>query len=171
MIKPIFPKGRLVIAAIMGLFVLFAFALLIVELSQQRLSGILNAALIIVFGGWSIWSILRPRCLSLVRPYIRYRELKEILCQQHWQTYQTLHYSQKWVYVDDVYLLRVMVKDVLVQKKKKGAQLFLETTNGTKLYITQVQDGSAKSLARQIKKRLDPQPVSPLTKETFRQYA
>lgn len=108
-----------------------------------------------------ITTLLTPSCMRVVKRYMKYKDLKEVLEKETFQktditppeTYD-LYISKHWIYINDVYIPRKLILTMSASEGKKGTRIYIETKNGASILFGKVEPTAVKRYIRALKKKL-----------------
>ena len=166
MIKKIWTWKKIILIII----ILMIIIVLLKSLNLAFVANELDVALIfLVTSIFFVYFLLKTayppkfECMRVVKRYLSFKELKNLIEQEKFEIFRVenisepfeLYYSDKWLFINDVYIPRKLILDGVAIKESfysSFGNIIIMTKNGERIFLAKVKSEEMNKAILQLKK-------------------
>lgn len=166
MIKKIWTWKKIILITILLMIII----VLLKSLNLAFVANELDVALIflvtfIFFLYFLLKTAYHPKfeCMRVVKGYLSFKELKNFIEQEKFEVFRVenisdpfeLYYSDKWLFINDVYIPRKLILDGVAIKESfysSFGNIIIMTKNGERIFLAKVKSEEMNKAILQLKK-------------------
>ena len=166
MIKKIWTWKKIVLIIIL----LMVIIVLLKSLNLAFVANELDVALLfLVTSIFLVYFLLKTayppkfECMRVVKRYLSFKELKNFIEQEKFEIFRVenisdpfeLYYSDKWLFINDVYIPRKLILDGVANKESfysSFGNIIIMTKNGERIFLAKVKSEEMNKAILQLKK-------------------
>ena len=166
MIKKIWTWKKIILIIILLMIII----VLLKSLNLAFVANELDVALIfLVTSIFFIYFLLKTayppkfECMRVVKRYLSFKELKNLIEQEKFEIFRVenisepfeLYYSDKWLFINDVYIPRKLILDGVAIKESfysSFGNIIIMTKNGERIFLAKVKSEEMNKAILQLKK-------------------
>ena len=166
MIKKIWTWKKIILIIILLIIII----VLLKSLNLAFVANELDVALIfLVTSIFFVYFLLKTayppkfECMRVVKRYLSFKELKNFIEQEKFEIFRVenisepfeLYYSDKWLFINDVYIPRKLILDGVAVKESfysSFGNIIIMTKNGERIFLAKVKSEEMNKAILQLKK-------------------
>ena len=166
MIKKIWTWKKIILIIILLMIII----VLLKSLNLAFVANELDVALIfLVTSIFFVYFLLKTayppkfECMRVVKRYLSFKELKNLIEQEKFEIFRVenisepfeLYYSDKWLFINDVYIPRKLILDGVAIKESfysSFGNIIIMTKNGERIFLAKVKSEEMNKAILQLKK-------------------